>query len=266
MRLKSFMLLRGKPTPRLASAVLLVCCSGAFAQDLPSSGTTDSTASDPGEAVRPTPDQPPDSGSTPPAPDKRAFGLLPNYDTANQTSVYQPITSKQKLHIALSDTIDYSVFITGAGYAGLAQLTNQHPNFGQGLKGYSLRYITSYTDQASGNFLTEGFMPILFHEDPRYFRIGPEAGGFWYRTGYAVSRVFWKKTDQGNNRFSFSEIVGNSISAGLGNDYYPRERSLNDNVQRLYIALATDAFGQILFEFWPDVKQKFFSHHQKNTP
>ena len=252
--------------PRLASAVLLVCGFGAFAQDPPSVGTTDPAASDPAEAVRPTADHPPDSGSTPQPLDKRAFGVLPNYDTANQTSVYQPITSKQKLHIALSDTIDYGVFITGAGYAGLAQLTNQHPNFGQGVKGYSLRYITSFTDQASGNMFTEGVFPILFHEDPRYFRFGPQAGGFWYRAGYAASRIFWKKTDQGNNRFSFSELVGNSLSAGLGNAYYPRERGLNDNFQRLYMALATDAFGQILFEFWPDFKQKFLSHRQKNTP
>jgi hypothetical protein len=260
------MFLFGTTRPALAGAVLLACGFGAFAQDLQSGGTTDAAAPDPAEAIRPTQPEPPDSGSTSQALDKRAFGVLPNYDTANQTSVYQPIASKQKLRIALSDTIDYGVFITGAGYAGLAQLTNQHPNFGQGVKGYSLRYITSFTDQAAGNMLTEGVMPILFHEDPRYFRIGPEAGGFWYRAGYAASRIFWKKTDQGNNRFNFSEVVGNSLSAGLGNAYYPRERGLNDNIQRLYMALATDAFGQILYEFWPDFKQKFFSHRQKNTP
>jgi hypothetical protein len=260
------MFLFGTTRPVLAGAVLVLCGAVVFAQDYPSGGTTDCAAPDPAEAIRPTQDGSLDSGSTPQPLDKRAFGVLPNYDTANETGVYKPITSLQKLRIALSDTIDYGVFLTGAGYAGLAQLTNQHPNFGQGMKGYSLRYITSFTDQASGNMLTEGVMPILFHEDPRYFRIGPEAGGFWYRAGYAASRIFWKKTDQGNDRFNFSEIVGNSISAGLGNAYYPRERSLNDNIQRLYIALATDAFGQILFEFWPDFKQKFLSHHQKNTP
>jgi hypothetical protein len=260
------MLLFRKSTPTLAGALFLVCSVGAFAQDSPSGGTTDSAAPDPAEAIRPTQDQPPDSDSTPKAPDKRAFGVLPNYDTANQTSVYQPITSQQKLRIAVRDSIDYPVLLTGAGYAGLAQLTNQHPNFGQGVKGYSLRYITSFTDQASGNLLTEGFLPILFHEDPRYFRIGPEAGGFWYRAGYAASRIFWNKTDKGNNRFNFSEVLGNGMSAGLGNAYYPRERNLNDNLQRLYVALATDAFGQILREFWPDFKQKFLSRRQKNTP
>jgi hypothetical protein len=259
------MFLFGTTRPALAGAVLLACGFVAFAQDLPSGGTTDAAAPEPAEAIRPTQPETQDSGSTPQPLDKRAFGVLPNYDTANETGVYKPITSQQKLHIAVIDSIDYPVLLTGAGYAGLAQMTNQHPNFGQGMKGYSLRYITSFTDQASQNLLTEGIMPILFHEDPRYFRIGPQAGGFWYRAGYAASRIVWNKTDKGNSRFNFSEVVGTSISAGLGNAYYSRERNLNDNVQRLYVALATDAFGQILKEFWPDFKQKFFSPRQKNT-
>ncbi|HEY6340696.1 MAG TPA: hypothetical protein VIY49_04320 [Bryobacteraceae bacterium] len=245
---------------------MLLYSTVVFAQDMPSGGTTDSAAPDPAEVIRPTEPETQDSDSTHQPLDKRAFGVLPNYDTANETGVYKPITSKQKLRIAVIDTIDYPVLLTGAGYAGLAQLANQHPNFGQGMKGYSLRYITSFTDQASQNLLTEGIMPILFHEDPRYFRIGPGAGGFWYRAGYAASRIFWNKTDRGNNRFNFSEVVGSSISAGLGSAYYRRERDLDDNIQRLYVALATDAFGQILKEFWPDFKQKFLSHRQKNTP
>jgi len=27
--------------------------------------------------------------------------------------------------------------------------------------------------------------------------------------------------------------------------------------------MATDAFSQILKEFWPDIKRKYFSHHPK---
>src|SRR5580704_18768566 len=42
-----------------------------------------------------------------PAPDKRVFGVLPNYRTANSTAVYMPITPKQKLTIASKDSFDY---------------------------------------------------------------------------------------------------------------------------------------------------------------
>lgn len=232
-----------------------------FAQDSPLN-TAD--APDPPEAIRPAQTTPEAPAGDAVEPDKRVFGVLPNYRTADDNTEYSPITSKQKLRIATKDTLDYPLFLVGAGFAGLAQLTNQHPDFGQGFKGYAHRYATAYSDQFIGNYLTEGFLPLLFRQDPRYFRIGPSRGGVWYRTGYAASRIFVSKTDRGHNTFNASEILGNSIAAGIGNAYYPTERHFEDNIQRLYTALATDAVSQILKEFWPDIKRKYFSHHRRD--
>ena len=243
----------------LRCASSLAVAGSLFAQDSPigDPGTPGSTNS-----IQPAQTQntaaPPGSSS----PDKRVFGVLPNYRTVDPNGEYQPIAPRQKLTIATKDTVDYPLILLGGGFAGLSQLTDQHSNFGEGLKGFSLRWATAYSDQAAGNLLTEGFLPILFHEDPRYFRVGASYGGPWKRTGYAASRIFVTKTDGGDNRFNFSEVLGNSIAAGLGNAYYTRERTLGDNFQRLYVALATDAFSQVLKEFWPDVKRKLW-HRQK---
>jgi hypothetical protein len=219
-----------------------------------------------GDAVHPEAAQP----ATPPAevqpgeaaPDKRVFGVLPNYRTAEDTGVYTPITSKQKLTIATKDTIDYPLFLLGGALAGLAQITDEHPQFGQGVKGFFHRYATAYSDQAIGNYMTEGILPILFHEDPRYFMKGAGHGSAKYRTWYAATRIFVTKTDTGKTSFNFAEVVGNSISAAVGNAYYPGETHLSDNLSRLGQDLATDAISQILKEFWPDVKRKFFSRHK----
>ncbi len=197
--------------------------------------------------------------------DKRVFGVLPNYRTARDSDSYVPITSKQKLTIATKDTIDYPLFLLGAALAGVAQLSDEHSQFGQGVKGYAHRYITAYSDQAIGNYMTEGIMPILFHEDPRYFMKGPSYGGFRKRTWYAATRIFVTKTDRGGTSFNWSEVVGNSIAAGVGNAYYPGETHLLDNLSRLGQDLATDSISQILKEFWPDVKRKFFSHHRETS-
>jgi len=196
-------------------------------------------------------------------PDKRVFGVLPNYRTAEDNGTYEPITAHQKLVIATKDTLDYPLFLLGGAFAGLAQITDQHPDFGQGLKGFAHRYVTAYADQAVGNYMTEGLLPILFREDPRYFRRGKDRGGIWSRTGYAATRIFVTRTDKGGNTFNFSEVVGNSIAAGVGNAYYPTERGVSDNISRLATYLATDAISQVLKEFWPDIKQKYFSHHSK---
>ncbi len=200
---------------------------------------------------------------TPVTEDKRVFGVLPNYRTAEATAIYMPITPKQKMTIATKDTIDYPLFLLGAGLAGIAQLADEHPRFGQGLKGYAHRYGTAYADQAIGNYMTEGILPVLFHEDPRYFRRGQ--GKKLGRTAYAATRIFVTKTDSGGSSFNFAEVVGNGIAAGVGNAYYPGETHLSDNLSRLGQDLATDAISQVLKEFWPDIKHWWKVSHHKDS-
>lgn len=239
-----------------AVCVLGVLSGGiAAAEDAPSG---EPRPDPPIQAVTPTPEAP----ATPTPEDKRVFGVLPNYRTAEDTGVYTPITSKQKMIIATKDTVDYPLFLLGGGLAGIAQLSDQHPAFGQGVAGFFHRYATAYSDQAIGNYMTEGILPVLFHEDPRYFRRTAARGGVWSRTYYAATRILVTKTDSGGTTFNFAEVIGNSISAGVGNAYYPGETHLLDNVSRLGVALGTDAVSQVLKEFWPDIKRKYFSRHK----
>ncbi|MGH9595121.1 MAG: hypothetical protein ACRD5L_18660, partial [Bryobacteraceae bacterium] len=69
--------------------------------------------------------------------------------------------------------------------------------------------------------------------------------------------------DHGNTMFNFAEVTGNAMSAAIGNAYYPGERHLGDNVDRFYAQLATDAFSQVLKEFWPDIKRKYWHRKAK---
>lgn len=226
--------------------------------------TNDSSSAAP---VRPDPSLAADEALLNPHPeDKRAFGVLPNYRTAEQSAEYAPLTAKQKLTIATKDTFDYPLMFLGAGLASIAQLADEHPTFGQGTKGYFHRFGTAYSDQAIGNYMTEGFLPALFREDPRYFREGAGSGhSNWQRTWYAASRIFVTRTDSGGTTFNFAEVVGNSISAGVGNYYYPDETHWSDNISRLAQDLATDSFSQVLKEFWPDVKKKWFMKHKSSS-
>lgn len=188
--------------------------------------------------------------------DKRAFGILPNYRTVDATQTYQPLSPKQKMAISAKDSFDWTLTLVAAGYAGLGQLTNQNPDFGQGLKGYGNRIVRAYSDQIVGNLLTEGVMPVMFREDPRYFRLGK--GPFWHRIGYAGSRIFLTRTDSGCTRFNYSELFGNSAAVGISDAYYPGSRNLGANFQKITWQLGTDAISNMLKEFWPDVKHRLF--------
>ena len=186
--------------------------------------------------------------------DKRIFGVLPNNRTTENSIPFHRITAKQKMIIAYKDSFDWPVYPTAGAFAALYQLEDQNPSFGQGMSGYAKRFATAYGDQMIGNMMTEGIVPSLFHQDPRYFRLGE--GSAKSRLGYALSRIFICKTDSGAKTFNVSEWGGNAAATAISNAYYPDTRNANDNVQKLLIACATDAFSNVLKEFWPDVKRK----------
>jgi hypothetical protein len=196
-----------------------------------------------GEAAAPT------SGE-----DKRIFGVLPNYRTVEGSQPFSPLTAKQKLTIATKDTFDGPSYVLAGLFASLYQLENQNPSFGQGLKGYAHRYVCAIADQDIGNYMTEGFLPVLFKEDPRFFRRG--TGKFWGRAIHAAGGVAISKTDKGNSTFNFSEFLGNGMTAAIGNAYYPDEVGFKPTAERMFTAIGTDAFSNVLKEFWPDFKRK----------
>jgi hypothetical protein len=187
---------------------------------------------------------------------KRVLGVLPNYRTADASLEGTTLTAKQKWSIASKDSFDYPLVLLAGAFAGLDQLTNSDPSFGQGTKGYAHRFGVWYADEALGNLFTEGLFPSMFHQDPRYFRKG--TGSMWGRTGYAVSRVFISQKDGGGRQFNYSEWVGNAAATAIGNVYHPDNRNALDNSTKLLEQVGTDAISQVLKEFWPDIKRKFF--------
>jgi len=203
---------------------------------------------------QPAPPEPPASPADRP-PDKHLFGVLPNYRTADTTLPFRALTPREKFNIALHDSFDPPGFGIAAWYTAIYQLENTNPEFGQGIKGYVHRYATTYADQMLGNMMTEGAMPTLLHEDPRYYRRAH--GSIPVRTAWALSRILVTRTDRGNYRFNFSEFLGNSLSAGIANAYYPRNRTLGDDVSRLETQLLSDSISNCLKEFWPDIKKRF---------
>jgi hypothetical protein len=195
--------------------------------------------------------------------DKRAYGVLPNYRTAESSVPFHAITTKQKFTIAAKDSFDLPVFGTTGFFAGLSQLQGSSNNFyGQGMKGFAHRYGIAYADQVMGNFFPEAIVPALFHKDPRYFRKGE--GSTKSRLAYAVSHIFVSKSDSGATSFNSPEIVGNALAALASMSYHVHERTAGDVLYQWgFTYIATDAVGQVLKEFWPDVKRKLFQKHER---
>lgn len=191
--------------------------------------------------------------------DTHIMGVVPDYDTVrNAAGVIQPIGAHTKFWLATEDVFDpFSFAITGA-YAGGSQAVNQYREFGQGVQGYAKRYGGAFADQAIGNYMTEAVFPVLLRQDPRYFRMGP-AAGFWKRVGYSASRVLVTRADSGSTQFNYSEIIGNASAAAISAAYYPpSSRHPEEVCEKWALNVGSDAGFNILKEFWPDMRHKFF--------
>jgi hypothetical protein len=120
-------------------------------------------------------------------------------------------------------------------------------------------YGGAFADQAIGNIMSEGLFPVALHQDPRYFV--KSTGGFWKRTGYAISREVITRGDDGRNHFNTSELAGNAVAAGISNLYYPAvNRSFGNTANKWGQQIALDTFFNVAKEFWPDVRNKMFRH------
>jgi hypothetical protein len=188
---------------------------------------------------------------------KRILWIFPNYRAVSANTHLPPLSLKNKFWLATQDSFDYSSFVTAGLLAGVSQANKSYPEFGQGGKGYGRYYWHAVADQAVGNYLTEAIMPAVTHEDPRYYTLGH--GGFFKRTGYAVSRLLVTRTDSGGRTFNFSEIVGNGAGAGVSDAYYPsREHTWTKTGQKWVTQIALDGAFNIVKEFWPDINHFIF--------
>jgi hypothetical protein len=194
-------------------------------------------------------DQPEESES------KRILGIVPNYRTSPTRDNFQPLTAAQKFKVASDDAFDRGTLALAGIFAGVSQLDNSNRSFGQGAAGYERYFGTAYGDLFIGNYMSEAVFPILLHEDPRYFRRGSGTG--WSRLGYAVKQIFFTYNDSGRIQFNYSEIAGNSAAVAISNAYYSDNRTASNGVSNLGIQLGFDMVGNIVTEFWPDLKRKF---------
>ena len=192
---------------------------------------------------------------------KRLFGVIPNYRADQFQTTYVPISAAGKFAIARSDSFDWPNYFLLAGYALQSQVAAGGFLHSGGLNGFGRYYSRSVADQVVGAYVTEAILPTLFHEDPRFFRLGN--GPILYRAYNAASRIFVTKRDDGSAGFNLSEIIGNMGVTAFGTIYYTDQRNASESFERYAMSLGNDMISNMLTEFWPDIKRKIPFLHKK---
>ena len=192
---------------------------------------------------------------------QRILGVVPNFNTVESSAGVPSLSPGQKFHLMYKSSVDPFVFVADAFVAGISQARNSNPGFGQGAEGYFKRFGASYLDTADGNLWGNAILPIVFKEDPRYFRLG--SGTFTHRFLYSAATTVWCKRDNGTWGPNYANVLGNFISGGISNAYYPAaDRGFGQTVDGALTVTAEGVIGAEFVEFWPDISRHLFKNHQ----
>lgn len=149
---------------------------------------------------------------------QRVLGVVPNFYVAYEPNPL-PLTAKHKFEIAMRQVFDPVSFAGTGMTAGLQEYFGLFKGYGWGPAGYGKRYGAVMADSVSGALIGNALLPIVLHQDPRYFYKG--TGTVRERFWYAISFTVRCKGDNGKWQPNYSGILGGMASGGISNFYYP---------------------------------------------
>lgn len=184
------------------------------------------------------------------------FWVIPAYKV-DYGQNFKPLTPKEKFDEWWRGEYDP----LGLGVGAFEAATLEHSStdgfcgYGKGWGSYGQCFGSLELDSTDSSFIGDFALPVLLHQDPRYFRLGE--GSFGKRVFYAISRVFITYNDSGHNVFDSSALSGTVIAAALSNLYYPpQEVGASHTMSRVAIDLGNTALYNASAEFWPDIHRE----------
>src|SRR5246500_2774654 len=179
--------------------------------------------------------------------------------TAEAVLSYRPLSPRCKFDLFLKQTYSPYTFAAAGFQAVWADATGRWPHYGAGAQGLAKRFGATLADTESRRFIQTFALSTLLHQDPRYFPSHKRR--LISRAWYAITRVGVTRNDKGDEAFNTSEFLGALFTSALQNAYYPTDnRGLGDTMNRFGGALSSDAVGNLLREFTPDMKRLFRKH------
>ena len=197
------------------------------------------------------------------AEEKQRFGgVMPQFNVVMSGHAV-PLTPKQKFDISLHTVIDpYTVALAVLVGGGIGELTDSHTGYGHGPAGLFKRIGASYADAVDGNLIGNALLPVILHQDPRYFRKGE--GPIKSRIIYSAMTTFICHSDSGKLQFNTSNVAGNFIAGAISNAYYPAdERGVGLTLENGLVVTLEGMLGAQILEFSPDITNKIKRHNQR---
>lgn len=186
---------------------------------------------------------------------QRIAGIVPEFGVSYISNAAS-LSAGQKLRLAFRSAVDPFNVASSALVAGYHELDDDYPGFGWGAEGFGKRAGAAYLDTFDGDMIGNGIFPVIFHQDPRYFRRG--YGTFTHRLLYAIATSYICKHDNtGRWEPNYSNVAGNIVAGAISNLYYPSQNAgWGQTITNGFIVTTEGTAGGVFQEFWPDISRR----------
>jgi hypothetical protein len=189
--------------------------------------------------------------------------MAPIYSRVIPAGMATPQIHKwDKIELAGRDLYSATSIASFVFSAGWSHLTNGQPNYGTNGGAFAQRVGAAAIRDSTQSFLSNGPFAVMFHQDPRYFAMGP-GHSLVKRTWYSVTRaVITRDSTDGHAEFNTSLVLGQAAGTALNNLYYPQSnRNFHDNLASFGGSMGGAALGFAVDEFTSDLLRMVRLHH-----
>jgi len=145
--------------------------------------------------------------------------------------------------------------------SGYEQVMNGSPNYGTDRGAFGQRLGAAAVRDSSESIFSDSVMANFFHEDPRYYQMGP-AHNFFVRLVYSGTRPIFTRMDSGRISLNLASLTGTMGGAALTNLYYPQvNRGTTQTMETFGGSLGGAALGDVVSEFYGSFKHMFHSRN-----
>jgi hypothetical protein len=154
---------------------------------------------------------------------QRVLAVFPNFYTS---FIYDaaPLNTRQKFKLTSRVVVDPIAFVSAAVTAGIETSRDTFPSWGQDGPSYAKRYAAAYGDELLTQAFSYAIYPSIFHQDPRYFYLGPAnktSTRFWHA---ALAGVI-TRGDNGRREPNYSHMLGSASAGAVSSVYHPASDS-----------------------------------------
>jgi hypothetical protein len=160
-----------------------------------------------------------------------------------------PLSAHDKEVMGFKQSFTLFSLIGWTTSAAYTHLINGSPNYGTDSAAFGERLGAAALRNTSQNIFGNVVFAPLFHEDPRYYKMG-KGHNVTKRVAYAATRAIITRADDGHATPNYSLVAGRLFGSALTNAYYPDiNRNFSQTAQTFGTSMGGAAIGYVVTEF-----------------